>query len=237
MFSEKSMFYSKTTRETRKEMEMGSKTWLPKREDALVDLMAIWQVKLPTSALQTAYGWVAAECTATVSAITTFTAARTAYQAAPTKGNHDLKEETKKAAVEAMRKFARERIRFNSKMNVAQKEEMGMLPPDPEPTPVPVPKTAPTSRPETDATLPGVVMLRYVGPKPYGVDRIEVAWAIPETLIDTPDLLPNRESFSHNPWTHTFGAGERSKKMFYSLRYLTKEGSGPWSDVREIVVP
>jgi hypothetical protein len=35
-------------------------------------------------------------------------------------------------------------------MNVSQKEEMGMLPPDPEPTPIPVPETAPASKPEVN---------------------------------------------------------------------------------------
>jgi hypothetical protein len=199
--------------------------------------MAVWQTKLPNTSLQTAYGWVAAECTATVAAITAFLTARATYQTTPTKGNHDLEQELKKAAVEALRKFARERIRFNSKMNISQKEEMGMLPPDPEPTPIPVPETAPASKPEVDATLPGVVKIRYMGPKPHGVDRTEIAWAVSETPIDSPELLANRESFSHNPWRHTFGAAERGKKLSYSLRYLTKTGIGLWSDVREIVVP
>jgi hypothetical protein len=57
------------------------------------------------------------------------------------------------------------------------------------------------------------------------------------TAIDSPELLANRESFPRNPWRHTFGAGERGKRLFYSLRYLTKEGIGPWPDVRKIVVP
>jgi hypothetical protein len=221
----------------RKETEMPHKTWLPTREEALIDLMAVWQTKLPTASLQTAYGWGAAECAATVASIAGFLSARTAYRAAPTKGNHDLKEETKKTAVQALRKFARERIRFNSKMNVAQKEEMGMLPPSPEPTPIPVPETAPASKPEVDAALPGVVKVRYLGPKPYGVDRIEIAWSVSDSAMDAPELLANRESFPRNPWRHTFGGGERGKKIFYSLRYLTRAGAGPWSDVREVVVP
>ena len=213
-----------------------NRSWIPRREDAQVDLMAIWQVKLPNTTLQTAYGGVAAECTATVATITAFLNARTAYQAAPTKGNHDLKEEARKTALDAMRKFARERIRFNSKMNIAQKEEMGMLPPDPEPTPVPVPTKGPASAAETDALVPGVVKVRYIGAKPYGVDRVEIAWAVSDTPIDQPELLHDKETFSRNPWTHVFGDA-RGKKMFYSLRYLTREGAGPWADVREVIVP
>jgi hypothetical protein len=57
-----------------------------------------------------------------------------------------------------------------------------------------------------------------------GVDRIEIGWSISDTVIDSPDQLANHETFSRNPWGHTFGHGDRAKKMYYSLRYLTKEG-------------
>jgi hypothetical protein len=199
--------------------------------------MAIWQTKLATTALQTAYGWVATECTATIAAITAFLAARAAYQAAPTKANLIQKEESKKTAVEALRKFARERIRNNPKMTDAQREELGVNTPDPEPTPVPVPDKGPESTAETSARVPGVVKVRYSGAKPYGVDRVEIAWALSDAPIDSPELLPNKESFPHNPWEHTFGHDERGKKLYYSLRYLTKEGPSHWTEVREVIVP
>ncbi|MDR0717542.1 MAG: hypothetical protein LBF50_09010 [Azoarcus sp.] len=211
--------------------------WIPGREDALVDLMSIWQVKLPNASLQTAYGWIAAECTATVAAIAAFLSARTAYQAAPTKANYTQKEETKKTAVEALRKFARERIRNNPKMTHAQRQELGVTVPDPEPTPVPVPDKGPESEAETSAQSPGVVKVRYVGAKPYGVDRVEIAWVLADTPVDSPEQLPNKESFPRNPWERTFGHEDRGKKLHYALRYLTKEGASHWSDVREAVVP
>jgi hypothetical protein len=213
------------------------KDWIPKREDALVDLMAIWQTKLPNASLQTAYGWVAVECTATVAAITTFLTARTAYQAAPTKANHTQKEETKAAAVEALRKFARERIRVNPKMTHAQRQELGVPTPDAEPTPIPVPQIGPESVAETSARIPGVVKVRYTGAKPYGVDRVEIGWSLADAPIDSPEQLSNKESFSRNPWERTFGHDERGRKMYYALRYLTKEGVSHWTEVREVVVP
>jgi hypothetical protein len=201
--------------------------WVPAQEEKLIELMEVWQVILPDTALQAAYDWPAAECTLTLAAFTAFTAARTAYQAAPTKANHTAKEELKKAAVEAMRKFARERIRNNSKMTDAQKQELGVTVADPEPD----------SEAVISAREPGVVKVRYLGAKPYGVDRIEIAWSVSETMIDGPDQLTNNDTFSRNPWEHTFPAAERGKKLYYSLRYLTKEGASHWSDVREVVIP
>jgi hypothetical protein len=214
-----------------------TQSWLPTREDALAVLMAVWQTRLANAASQSAYGWVAAECTATVASITAFITARDTYHATPTKANRDMKEEARKNAVAAMRKFARERIRFNPKMNTAQREELGIRPSDPVPTPVPTPVKGPESVAETIPHTPGLVKVRYLGPKPYGVERIEIAWAISETPIDSPELLLNRDSFPHNPWEHTFGAEARGKRLYYSLRYITRENASPWSGVEEAVIP
>jgi hypothetical protein len=211
--------------------------WIPAQEEKLVDLTAVWQVKLADPALQGAYGWPADECTAVKTALTAFTDSRTAYQAAPTKANRTEKDELKKAAVDAMRKFARERIRNNGKMNDGQKQEMGVTVQDKEPSPVPVPDAGPDSEAVISAREPGVVKVRYLSAKPYGVDRVEIAFSVSETVIDSPDQLANHETFSRNPWERTFPAGERAKKMYYSLRYLTKEGASHWSDVREVVIP
>jgi hypothetical protein len=102
---------------------------------------------------------------------------------------------------------------------------------------VPVPDAGPDSEAAISAREPGVVKVRYLGPKPYGVDRIEIAFLISATVIDSPDQLTNHETFSHNPWEHTFPAADRAKKLYYSLRYLTKAGESHWSDVREVVIP
>jgi hypothetical protein len=211
--------------------------WIPTREEKLVDLMAVWRVKLADTMLQVTYDWTADECARTDTAFTMFTAARTAYQAAPTKANRTEKDELKKAAVDAMRKFARERIRNNGKMNDGQKQDMGVIVSDREPSPVPVPDAGPDSEAVISAREPGVVKVRYIGAKPYGVDRVEIAFSVSDTMIDSPDQLSNHETFSRNPWERTFPVGERGKKMYYSLRYLTKEGASHWSDVREVVIP
>jgi hypothetical protein len=178
--------------------------WVPAQEEKLAGLMDIWLKKLPVTALQTAYGWPAKECTAATAAFTAFFAARTAYQAAPTKANHTEKEEQKKAAVGALRKFARERIRNNSAMTDAQKQELGITVADPEPSPVPVPDAGPDSEAVINAREPGVVKVRYLGAKPYGVERVEIAFSLSETAIDSPDQLTTHEPLSRNPGAISF---------------------------------
>ena len=213
-----------------------NKDWLPAREDALVDLIAIWQTKLSNTTLQTAYGWVATECTAALATFTAFLTARTAYQAAPTKANRDQKAETKKTAQDTLRKFARERIRYNTKMTTAQREELGIPAPDPEPSPVPVPKEGPASKAETSAHAPGVVAVHYLGAKPYGVDRVEIAWGVLDAPVDDAQSLPHRDTISRNPWEQTL-AQARGKKLYYALRYLAREGASHWTEVRDVIVP
>jgi hypothetical protein len=144
--------------------------WVPSQEEKLIELLTIWLAILADPALQAAYGWPSAECTLTLAAFTAFINGRTAYQAAPTKANHTAKEELKKAAVDALRKFARKRIRNNSTMTDAQKQELGVTVADSEPSPAPVPDAGPDSEAVISAREPGVVKVRYLSAKPYGVD-------------------------------------------------------------------
>jgi hypothetical protein len=211
--------------------------WIPGREHELAALIAIWQTRLSTPAMQTAYGWPAAECAATIATFTAFNNALTAYAAAPTKGNHDLKEEARTVAIAAMRKFANAQIRYNAKMNTSQREELGIFPRDPEPTPVPVPDFAPESIAELDPQTPGIVTIRYRRPKPPGVAMAEAAFGISATPVESAEQLTERESFSHNPLRLTFGAAHKGGKLYFALRWRTLKGAGPWSAVREVTVP
>jgi hypothetical protein len=211
--------------------------WIPTREEKLIELMTVWQMKLADSALQTAFLWPTNECAAVQNGIPAFLSARTAYQGAPTRANRTGKDDAKKAVVDAIRRFARERVRNNPKMTDPQKQELGVTVSDREPSPVPVPVAGPDSEADISAKSPGVVRVRYLGAKPYGVDQIEIAWALAAAPVDSPDQLVNHETFPRNPWEHTFGHEDRAQKMYYSLRYLTREGASSWSDVREVIVP
>jgi hypothetical protein len=211
--------------------------WIPTQEENLLVLILIWRKKLPDATLQVLYAWVAAECTQTSSVLEAFINAREAYLAVPTNANWTEKTERKKAAIEAMRKFARERIRNNSAMSDAQKQELGVTVPDKEHSPVSVPDAGPESEGVINAREPGVVKVRYLGRKPYGVDWVEIVWSVSDTEIDSPDKLEKNDTFSRNPWERIFDSEERGKRLYYSLRYRTKERASHWSSVRELIIP
>jgi hypothetical protein len=213
------------------------KDWVPTQEEKLIELAAFWEVKLADTSLQNAYSWPADECAAAGDVLAAFPAARSAYRLVPTEANRIAKDEARAAAVDALRKFARERIRNNPKMSDPQKQELGVIVSDREPSPVPVPDAGPESDAVISAREPGVVKTRYLGAKPYGVDRIEIAWLVSDTPVDGPDQLTVRETFTRNPWSHTFGHDCRGRRLYYSMRYLTKGGASNWSDVREVVIP
>ncbi|GHT67132.1 hypothetical protein FACS1894110_12050 [Spirochaetia bacterium] len=60
---------------------MAHSDWIPAREQDLADLAEKWTTTLADTAKQTAFGRVAAECTATAGKITAFLTARSAYEA------------------------------------------------------------------------------------------------------------------------------------------------------------
>jgi hypothetical protein len=211
--------------------------WIPATEEKLVELMTLWHFKLNDVSLQTLYAWPADECVATVNAIIAFGEARTAYLATPTKANHLGKEEQKRLAVALVREFARARIRNNSRMTDTQKLEMDVPVADKTPTPIPVPDQGPESKAEISAQEPGVVKVRYLGAKPYGVDRIEIVWTVSTAPVSSPDLLTHNDTFPRNPWERAFPSEDRGKRLYYALRYLTREGKSHWSDVRDVVIP
>jgi hypothetical protein len=56
---------------------------------------------------------------------------------------------------------------------------------DREPSPVSVPDAGLDSEAVISTREPGVVKVRYLGAKPYGVDRVEIAWSVSDTVIDS----------------------------------------------------
>ncbi|MDR2092199.1 MAG: hypothetical protein LBP58_02625 [Azoarcus sp.] len=217
---------------------MTHRTWLPGTEDGLVTLMAAWKTRLTDTAAQTAYGWVAQDCTATNTTLTAFITARTTYQSTRTKANHDMKEEARKTAIAAMRNFANRYIRYNAKMNTAQKEELGIFPRDTVPSPVPVPEKGPASRVETRGELPGEVKVYTTEAKPYGTVSIEGAFGVLEARAQDPEELPHRSVFTHSPWIYQCAPDEHGKTFYYALRWVTNEGASPWSPVSAgVIIP
>jgi len=211
--------------------------WLPHGEAQLAPLMAFWRTKLSNTAVRADFNWDMDDCVPVITAITAFLDALEAYKTSPTNGNRILKDDLKAAAAAEMRIFARKDIRFNPLMNTAQKLEYGVREADREPTPIHAPVEGPDSEAALDSKTPGVLSIRYKGAKPYGVDRIEIAYKLSNEMLDSPDQLTEKETFPHNPWEHTFPHEDRGKKLYYALRYLAKENTSRWSEVKETFVP
>jgi hypothetical protein len=221
--------------------------------------MAAWQTRLASSAAQTAYGWVAAECTATVAALTAFVTAYNTYHAVDTRSNHDLKEEARKAAIAAMRAFANKNVRYNPKMNTAQREELGIFPHDSQHTPVP----APAAQATANVRILGVHLLAlhlsampgsppdphdsdygfriYWGIFPPGGASVEAAIGPRRELMKIPlsgEDLPHSRFTRRKREIFDFAAEDSGKTVFFCVRFENAKGEpGPWGPVFSAVIP
>ncbi|MDR2259811.1 MAG: hypothetical protein LBE06_02530 [Azoarcus sp.] len=233
--------------------------WIPTREGDLLDLIALWQPRLTNAATQAAYGWVAQECTATNTTLTAFLTARTAYETSKTHINRLAKDRAKKDAIAAMRKFANERIRFNTKMPETAREEMGIHARDTTPTPVP----PPTAQAEADIDILGVHLLAlhlhavpgappdphhsdygyriYYGVMPPGGATPEAASKGRRELIEPPltgDDLPHSRFTRRQKEQFDFPADDSGKTVYFCVRFENAKGEpGPWGPLFHTVIP
>ncbi|MDR0702362.1 MAG: hypothetical protein LBF61_08165 [Azoarcus sp.] len=235
-----------------------NKDWLPTTEDGLIKLMAVWSTKLANASLQTAYGWVATECTSTIATITAFNTAYATYHTTPTETNRIAKDDVKKAAIAAMRKFAAERIRFNAKMTPAQRKELGVRTRDTEPTPIP----PPSAQAEADITWPARHTLKlalravpgtppgphhsdygyriYYGVMPPGGASVEAATGPKRELMKAPvsgDELPHSRFTRRQSDTFDFEQADSGKTAYFCIRFENAKGEpGPWGPMLSAVI-
>jgi hypothetical protein len=216
---------------------MSNSDWIPRKEIELVVLVQTWIKKLEDSTYVSLYGWPEEACMQLKDNMQTFLSMRTVYIASPTTENRIDRDEIKAIVIEGMRVFARENIRFSAVLSDSQKHEMGVTITDMEPSPGPIPSECPQGNAIANPGSPGVVCVRYPGAKPYGVDRLEIAFCISPIPITSPDYLTDHDTFSHNPWKHTFTGDFRGKRLYFSLRYLGKYAKSNWSKVGEVIIP
>jgi hypothetical protein len=69
-----------------------------------------------------------------------------------------------------------------------------------------------------------VVKVHYLGAKPYGVERVEIAWSVSETAINSPDQLANNSIFPQNPWEWTFSTESVGKRCTIRCAILPGKG-------------
>ncbi|MDR3325333.1 MAG: hypothetical protein LBS82_05045, partial [Spirochaetaceae bacterium] len=103
-----------------------SDDWIPNREQDLVDLLVFWDEALGNSEKRAAYGWSAPDCGAIVIKIAKFLEARTEYHNNKTKGNRLDKDAKKAILVAAMRDFANTSIRWNKKIPIQDRLNLGV---------------------------------------------------------------------------------------------------------------
>jgi hypothetical protein len=215
--------------------------WIPVQEGKFVDFLALWITILGDTSIQTAYGWDAAVCSALLGLITAFTDARTAYEVVDSTANHIKKNEAKADCIAAVRAFARESIRFNTKITDDVKKRLGIRITDTDPTPTKAADAGPTSKVLNDNKRPGVVVIRYLGAKPKGALSCHITfgrYGAGDTLPRTVNALPLGDSFTHNPWEYTFPQDASGDKFFYALRWGMSGGTkSPWSAIAECVIP
>jgi hypothetical protein len=116
------------------------KDWIPRREHDLLDLFPNWMTLLSDAAVQAMFGWLAAACSDVLEKIEDFLRTREIYEKSNSTTNRIAKDKAKIAVISAMRKFAREYVRFNTKVDNETRSALGICIPDTTKTPVPVPQ-------------------------------------------------------------------------------------------------
>jgi hypothetical protein len=217
-------------------------SWLPTREQSLVDLCDKWARGLKSQPNITAFGWKQAEVTATLAAIEDFLAARVTYKGDNSRKNRLAKDEAKEAAMAAMRDFANTSIRYNKLMTEEQKREYGIHTPE-SGSPVPVPTTSPRLIIDTGTRRRLLIFYRDEKStrrgKPKGVHGIEIRWAILDHVPTGIEELINSSFDTNQPLTLVFTEQDRGKHVYMVGRWeIEREGEkGPFGAIEEAIIP
>jgi hypothetical protein len=216
-------------------------SWLPGREQDLIDLMKKWADVLADAADQTAFGWDAADCGAVTGAITAFFTARGAYENDNSTKNRMAKDEAKKSATEAMRDFANTSIRFNKKMKGEDKAFLGIHA-DSTPTAHPAPVSQPDADvlPTTNHYEHKVRALNHATgdtAKPADAYGVRYAWQVggekPATGADLHKTKFSRKASLEIVHTEA----DKGKTAYYAVCYENGKGdTGPWSPIVEAFI-
>jgi hypothetical protein len=225
--------------------------WLPSREQDLVDLIARWILILGDAAKQALFDWLQTTCTEVIDKLEAFVTARNAYSQANTTENRIVKDEAKVAAVEAMREFARESIRFNKKVDDETRAFLGVVILDNVRSTIPTPRaqcTGEVSNPGAhllELTLTGFSVLtadqranygvRSVGGIiPQGEVTVEMAAGAKHYLATPPEngeVLGNSIFTRKKKYVFDF-AGESGNRVFFCCRFENGKGhSGPFGPI------
>ncbi|MHC6202137.1 hypothetical protein ACYULU_02970 [Breznakiellaceae bacterium SP9] len=216
--------------------------WIPAREQDLVDLAGKWVLTLADPDKQTAYSWDAAECGIAAVKVSAFLNARTEYETDDSSGKRASKNQTKNAMVHVMRDFANTSIRFNKKMDDADKLFLGIRPLDTTNTS----HGTPTSQPITEVVnsanhfehkVRALNTLTGGTSKPDDACGVLFGWQVGgERPAVGSDLLKTKYS-RRTTLTVTHTEADKAKTAYYASCYENDKGDqGTWSPIMEAVI-
>jgi hypothetical protein len=216
--------------------------WIPTREQDLVDLCVKWKAELEDPAKITAFGWDQAEVTAVLGKIDGFLTARSAYEADNSSAKRLAKDEAKEEAVDGMRDFANSSIRFNKKMNDAQKLVFGIQPGDKTMTS----HGTPTSQPDTvventvnhfEHKVKAFNHETGGGAKPADAYGVRYAWQVGGEKPVSAEALPKSKFSRKTALVITHTEADKGKPCYYATCYENSKGDeGKWSPVIEAFI-
>jgi hypothetical protein len=230
--------------------------WIPSREQDLVDLIAKWILILGDAVRQALYGWIQAACVAVIDKMEAFLAARNAYAQVNSTENRVAKDEAKTTAVEAMREFARESIRFNKKVDDETRVFLGLRIVDNVRSTIPTPQAQCTGK----ITNPGIHLVEveltgyailtadqranygvrvYWGIVPQGEVTVGMASGAKHYLAKPPET---GEVLGNSVFTrkkkHVFDFdGDSGNRVFFCCRFENGKGdSGPFGPIISAII-
>jgi hypothetical protein len=222
---------------------MGHTDWVPSREQDLADLCQKWKAGLGNPADITAFGWEQAECAAVLAAVNGFLDARAAYEADDSSAKHLVKEEAKEDAVDALRDFANTSIRYNKKMNDAQKLVYGIHPRDAAQTHHGPPASQPDTVVENTANhfehkLRAINHETGGASKPEDAYGVRYVWQVGgEKPASGADMRGLTKFSRKTTFVVSHSEADKTKTCYYVTCYENSRGEqGPWSPVEEAVI-
>jgi hypothetical protein len=218
-------------------------SWVPQALLAFVEFCKKWKAVLGTSAYLTAFGWVQQAVTACLNAITAFLTALDTWEADDSSMNKALRDDTRKAAEEAIEYFAAHYIRYNEKMTEIQKYELlGVRTWHPG-HPIGAPGSVPELSPRPGHIRQIIVYYKVLGAERWGkppkVHGIEIRWA----FLDHPPAdiaeLTNSSFDTRHPFRITFREEDRGKTVYFAGRWeIEREGEkGDFGPIVSAIVP
>jgi hypothetical protein len=221
---------------------MARHDWLPTREQDLADLCQRWKAVLEGEGNQAKFGWDVHDCLDLLQAVKAFLQAREAYEANRTPENRLRKDKAEKEVITLMRGFANSSVRYNKKMDDADRLPLGIRPEDSTRTTHEAPASQPLTVVENTHNHFEHKVIAY-NPATEKHDKPDDAYGVCYALqvggaepASGGDIL--KTEFSRK--THFIvqhKEADKGKTAYYAVCYENGKGKkGPWSPVVQAVI-